>query len=127
MPMNGSAKDYDLEIDDHGSYLHAVVGGLRVTPEIALGYWSEIVEKCEQTGCAKILLEHNFVEMISMQEMLEVIGPVGELLKGKSMAFFDRYGHYDIPEAGKAILRGHEVKMQLFHDLNEAQRWLIAN
>ena len=127
MPMNGLEKDYDLELDDHGSYLHAVVGGLRVTPEVALGYWREIVEKCEKTGCSKILLEHNFVEMISMQDMLEVIGPVGELLKGKSMAFYDRYGHYDIPEAGKAILRGHEVKMQLFHDLNEAQRWLLAN
>ena len=65
--------------------------------------------------------------MISMQDMLEVIWPVGELLKGKSMAYYDRYGHYDITEAGKAILRGHEVKMQLFHDLNEAQRWLLAN
>ena len=125
--MNGSGKDYDLEIDDHGLYLHAVVGGLRVTSEVALGYWQEIVEKCEQTGCSKILLEHNFVEMISMQEMLKVIGPVGEMLKGKSMAFYDRYGHYDIPEAGKAILRVHDVKMQLFHDLTEAQRWLIAN
>ena len=125
--MSSPAKEYELEIDDHGSYLHAIVGGLRVTPEVALGYWQEIVEKCEQTGCSKILLEHNFVEMISMQEMLKVIGPVGELLKGKSMAFYDRYGHYDIPEAGKAILRGHDVKMQLFHDLADAQRWLIAN
>ena len=121
------AKSYELEMDDMGSYIHAVVGGLRVTPEVALGYWQEIVDKCEETGCSKILLEHNFVEMIGMQEMLEVIGPVGDLLKGRSMAFYDRYGHYDIPEAGKAILRGHEVKMQLFHDLDEAKRWLLAN
>ena len=125
--MNDGKKDYDIEIDDHGTYLHAVVGGLRVTAEAALGYWQEIVDKCDETGCSKILLEHNFVEMISMQEMLEVIGPVGELLKGKSMAFFDRYGNYDIPEAGKVILRGHDVKMQLFHDINEAKRWLLAN
>jgi hypothetical protein len=114
-------------MDEMGDYIHAVVGGLRVTPEIALGYWQEIAAKCEKTGCSKILLEHNFAEMISMQEMLKVIGPVGELLKGRSMAFYDRYGHYDIPEAGKVILRGHHVKMQLFHDLEEAKRWLLAN
>jgi len=114
-------------MDVVGTYIHAVVGGIRVTPEIALSYWRDINEKCEETGCTKILLEHNFVEMISMNEMLQVIGPVGELLKGRSMAFYDRYGHYDIPEAGKAILRGHDVKMQLFHDIQEAERWLLAN
>ena len=114
-------------MDEMGEYIHAVVGGLRVTPEIALSYWREIVEKCEETGCSKILLEHNFVEMISMGEMLQVIGPVGELLRGYSMALYDRYGNYDIPEAGKVILRGHDVKMQLFHDLDEAKRWLLAN
>ena len=114
-------------MDVVGSYIHAVVGGIRVTPEIALSYWQDINEKCEETGCTKILLEHNFVEMISMNEMLQVIGPVGELLKGRSVAFYDRYGHYDIPEAGKAILRGHDVKMQLFHDIREAERWLVAN
>jgi hypothetical protein len=122
-----SDKAYVLEMDDMGGYIHAAVGGLRVTPEIALAYWKEIVEKCEESACSRILLEHNFAEMISMQEMLTVIGPVGELLKGRSMAFYDRHGHYDVPEAGKAILRGKDVKMQLFHDLEEAKRWLLAN
>lgn len=120
-------KGYAIELENHGEYLHAIVGGLRVTPEIALGYWREIIDECEELGVSKILLEHNFVEMISMQEMLEVIGPVADLLKGRSFAFLDRYGHYDIPEVGKKILRGHDVKMQLFRDLDEAEKWLLAN
>lgn len=125
--MHDDNKPYSIEFEDHGSYIHAIVGGLRVTPEIALDYWREIVEECDKKGISRILLEHNFVDMISMAEMLKVIGPVGELLKGRSMAFYDRYGHYDIPEAGKVILRGHEVKMQIFHDLKEAEKWLLAN
>lgn len=120
-------KPYSLEIEDKGGFLHAIVGGIRVTPEIALDYWREIIDECDEKGCSKILLEHNFAEMISMKEMLEIIGPVGDLLKGRRMAFYDRYGHYEIPEAGKVILRSHDVKMQLFHDLAEAERWLQAN
>ena len=118
---------YSIEMDARGPYLHVLVSGARVTPEIALAYWHEIIDKCESIGCSKILLDHNFDEMISMTEMLEVIGPVGDLLVGRILAFYDRHGHYDIPEAGKMILRSHNIKMQIFHDLLEAEKWLIAN
>jgi hypothetical protein len=122
-----TAKSYDLETEDRGGYLYAIVGGLRVTPEIALGYWADIIRECENIGVKKILLEHNFVEMISMPEMLEVIGPVAELLKGYTFAFVERQGHYDVPEAGRKILRSLDVKMRNFPDVHEAERWLLAN
>ena len=118
---------YFIDFDDRGEYTHATVSGKRVTPDIALAYWHEIIDHCESTNCSKILLDHNFEEMISMQEMTQVIGPVGEMLQGRIMAFYDRFGHYEIPEAGKMILRSHHIKMQIFHDLNEAERWLLAN
>jgi len=118
---------YAIKIKNRGAFLHVFVSGRRVTPGIALDYWREIIKECEKTGCSKILLEHDFVEMISMAEMLEVIGPVGDMLQGRMLAFYDRYGHYDIPEAGKTILRGHDVRVQLFKDLKQAERWLLAN
>lgn len=121
------AKAYELETEDRGVYLYAVVGGLKVTPEIALSYWREIIEECDELELSKILLEHNFVTMISMSEMLEVIGPIADLLKGRSFAFIDTRGHYDIPEAAKTILRNLDVKMQIFTDVNRAEMWLLAN
>ena len=127
MGVNDNGKPYSLEMRQEGPFLHVVVGGTKVTPEIALDYWREIIDECESTGCTKILLEHNFVEMISMPEMLKIIGPVGDLLQGRMLAFFDRYGHYATPEAGKMILRSHDVMMQIFQDLHEAEKWLIAN
>src|SRR5688500_8607288 len=123
----GAEKGYDLELEDRGGYLYAIVGGRRVTPEIALGYWRDIIAECEKLGCSKILLDHNFVQMISMTELLEIIGPIGDLLQGRMLAFYDRYGHYDIPEAGKKILRSQEIKVQIFHDVKEAEKWLLAN
>ena len=127
MAVDDEGKPYSIESKFNDPYLHVVVGGLRVTPEIALGYWHDIIDECESKGCSKILLEHNFVEMISMAEMLKVIGPVADLLQGRSFAFFDRFGHYATPEAGKKILRSHDVKMQIFQDIHEAEKWLIAN
>lgn len=120
-------KGYAIEFENHGEYIHAIVGGRRVTSEVAMAYWQEIVDECESVGCSKILLEHNFVEMISKEEMLQMIGPLAHMLKGKMFAFYDHYGHYEIPEAGKAILRSLDVKMQIFHDLHDAQKWLKAN
>jgi len=125
--MDDSNQPYQLEFDDRGEFIHVTVSGKRVTRDIALAYWRDIIDKCESAGCSKILLDHNFEEMISMQEMVEVIGPVGEMLQGRLLAFYDRFGHYDIPEAGKMILRSHNVKMQIFHDIHEAERWLLAN
>lgn len=120
-------KEYSIDTRDRGGYLHVLVSGEKVTPEIALAYWHDIVDECERHGCSKILLEHNFAEMISMPEMLTIIGPVGDMLNGRMFAFYDRYGHYEIPEAGKKILRLHNVKMQLFQDLTKAEKWLLAN
>lgn len=125
--MDEQNKPYAIEFEEHEAYLHAIVGGLRVTSEIALGFWHEIIRECEKHGYSKILLEHNFVEMISKDEMLEVIGPIAHLLKGRMFAFYDSYSHYEIPEAGKVILRNLNVKMQIFNDLDEAAKWLIAN
>jgi hypothetical protein len=123
----GENTNYSIETENRGSYLYVIVGGLKVTPQIALDYWNEIIAECESVGCSKILLEHNFVEMIEMGEMLKIIGPVADMLNGRMLAFYDRYGHYDTPEAGKKILRSHDVKMQIFQDVKEAERWLLAN
>src|ERR1041385_2532387 len=122
-----SGKGYSLRMEHLDPYLYVTVSGSRVTPQIALDYWREVIAECDRLDCAKILLEHDFVEMISMPEMLEVIGPVTEMLKGRMMAFYDSYGNYDIPEAGKKIMRSKNVKMQIFHDLARAERWLLAN
>ena len=128
MTMTGDGeKGYSLKMEHVDPYLHVTVSGARVTPRIALDYWREIIDECDRTDCSRILLDHDFAEMISMQEMIEVIGPVTEMLKGRIMAFYDRYGHYEIPEAGKMIMRAQNVKMQIFHDLDRAERWLLAN
>lgn len=120
-------KAYSIETENRGSYLYAIVGGIKVTPEMAKDYWAEICEECDEIGLDKILVEKNFIETISMDSLVELSPYLTELFKGFKIAFVDRYHHDDISELGKTLARGSGVMMQIFSDVDEAEKWLMAN
>jgi hypothetical protein len=120
-------KPYSIETENRGSYLYAIIGGLKVTPEMAKDYWAEIVDECKDLGLNKILAEKNFIETISMDSLAELNPYFTDLFKGFIVAFVDRYHHDDISELGKTLARGSGVKMQIFADADEAEKWLLAN
>ena len=120
-------KPYSLETENRGSYLYAIIGGLKVTPEAARDYWTEIVEECNALSLNKILAEKNFVETISMDSLAELNPYFTKLFRGFKVAFVDRYRHDDISELGKKLARASGVKMQVFADVGEAEKWLLAN
>jgi hypothetical protein len=120
-------KPYSLETENRGSYLYAIIGGLKVTSEMARDYWTEIVDECKDLGLDKILAEKNFVETISMDSLADLNPYFSELFKGLKVAFVDRYHHDDISELGKKLARASGVKMQTFANAAEAEKWLLAN
>jgi hypothetical protein len=121
-------KPYSLETENRGSYLYAIIGGLKVTPEAAKDYWAEIVDECKDLGLSKVLAEKNFPETISMDSLATDVSPyLSELMQGFIVAFVDRFGHEDISELGKKLARSSGVKMQVFEDVGEAEKWLLAN
>lgn len=120
-------KPYTLEMENRGSYLYAIIGGLKVTPEMAKDYWTEIVEECKDLDLDKILAEKNFVETMSMDSLAELNPYFTELFRGFKVAFVDRYRHDDISELGKKLARASGVKMQTFSDVAGAETWLLAN
>jgi hypothetical protein len=120
-------KPYTIILEDRGEYLYALVGGDKLTPEIAGEYWREIAGACFELEKKKIMIEKDFVETVSPAEMLQMGIYLGELLATKKIAFIDRHGNDDINELGKKIARNRDVKMQTFHNVDEAERWLLAN
>lgn len=120
-------KSYTIEMQDRGEYLWVLVGGEKLTPAISATYWSEIAEKCDELGLNKILIEKNFKESVGPAEMLEMADNLGRLLPAKRIAFLDRYDHQSINELGKKLARNRDVMMQTFRNVNDAERWLIAN
>jgi hypothetical protein len=120
-------KTYTIEMDERGEYLYVLVSGDKLTSSIATGYWNEIAEKCFEIECRKILIEKNFKESVTAEEMLRMADHVGDLLPHQRIAFVDRYGHDSINELGKRLARNRNVMVQIFTDIDEAARWLHAN
>lgn len=123
----GEEKPYTIEMEHRGEYLYALVSGEKVTPEIGRSYWTDILRRCDELGVNKILIEKNFVETVSMQEVLQGGSQMGEFLKGRKIAVIDRYAHDDVSELGKKLARNQNVPVQIFDDADRAEKWLLAN
>lgn len=119
-------KPYSIEMEDRGEYLYAIVGGLKVEPEMAKEYWAEIIEMCDELGVSKLLVEKNFVETMSMDSLVKLSGHMNEILRGRKLAFVDRYGHDEISELGKTLARAQNVQIRIFHNAADAEKWLLA-
>lgn len=120
-------KGYTLEMEDRGEYLYCIASGKKLTAQIASAYWNEIAGKCFETDCRKILIEKNFPETVGPTDMLHIADHVAGLLPGRYIAFLDRYKHSDINELGKKLARNRDIIFQVFNDITEAEKWLIAN
>ena len=125
-PMSAE-KPYSIEMEDRDGYLWVLVGGEKLTAAIATKYWNEIAEVCFEKGIDKILIEKDFPKAVGPEEMLEMAEHLGQLLPTRRIAFVDRHGHASINELGKRLARNRDVMMQLFQDVGEAEKWLLAN
>jgi hypothetical protein len=120
-------KPYQIEMENRGEYLYVLVSGEKLTAEISAAYWREIAGECFDLKKDKILIEKNFPETVSPVEMVHMGTYLGELLATKKIAFLDRFGNEDINELGKKIARNRDVKMQIFENIKDAEKWLLAN
>ncbi len=120
-------KPYTIECEDRGEYLYFLVGGGKLSAEIAAAYWREIAHECFKAKKLKIMIEKNFRETVSPAEMLQMGEYLGYLLPTFKVAFLDRHKNEDINELGKRIARNKEVIMQIFDNREEAEQWLLVN
>jgi hypothetical protein len=120
-------KPYRIEIEDRGDYLYVLVGGDKLTADIAAAYWREIAEVCFDLKKNKILIEKDFAQSVTPLEMVHMGNFLGQLLANKKIAFLDRYGNEDINELGKKIARNRNVIMQTFQNINDAEKWILSN
>jgi hypothetical protein len=117
---------YKLILEDRGEYLYALASGELLTPEISRQYWDEIADECLKLGKTKIMIEKDFAQSVSAPEMLSMGVYLGNLLPGKEIAFLDRHPNEDVNELGKKIARNQGVKMQIFKNASDAEKWLFA-
>jgi hypothetical protein len=120
-------RPYDIKLEDRGTYLWVLVSGESLNADIAKQYWDEISAKCRSAAHDKILIEKDFVEPVGPQDMIQMAEYVAKVLPSARIAFIDHQDHDDINELGKKLVRNLHVKMQIFDNAAEAERWLMAN
>jgi hypothetical protein len=120
-------KLYDIKMEDRGEYLYVLVGGKQLTAIVAAAYWNEIAGKCFELEKMKILIEKDFVKPVGPPEMIQMSGHVAKLLPTRRIAFLDRQGHDEINLLGKKLARNRDVMMQVFENIDDAEKWLLAN
>ena len=118
---------YTIEMQDRGKFLWVLVGGEKLTAEISASYWNEIAEKCSGLKCDKVLIEKDFKRSVTPQEMIRMAEHLAKVLPACRVAFVDRWRHGSINELGKKLARNREVKLQLFENVRDAEKWLLAN
>lgn len=118
---------YKIFMENRGEYLYVLVGGKKLTAEIAAAYWREIASECFALKLTKVLIEKDFAKTVSPPEMLQMGEYLGYLLPTFKIAFIDRYNHKDVNHLGKVVARSNEVKMQIFDNPEEAEQWLLVN
>jgi hypothetical protein len=120
-------KSYNIEMEIRGNYLWVLVGGPKLTAEISAAYWNEIAAKCASAKCEKVLIEKNFAETVTPEEMILMADNLSRTLPHVRVAFIDRFRHGAINELGKKLARNRDVMFQVFEDVRSAEKWLGAN
>lgn len=122
-----NGKGYNLKTEFRGDHLWALVGGEKLTAEIAAAYWNEIADECIEMSCEKILIEKDFKVTVGPDQLIQMAEHLGKVLPMSRVAFVDHWHHDSINELGKRLARNREVKMQVFADAGDAEKWLRAN
>ena len=120
-------KPYTIAMEDRGSYLRVRVGGDRLNATVAAMYWNEIAEACFENGKEKILIEKEFPESVGPTDMLQMAEHLSQVLPNRRIAYIDHFGHGSINELGKRLARNRDIMMQVFDNVGDAEKWLLAN
>src|SRR5690349_17844033 len=94
-------KPYTIETEDRGDYLWALVGGEKLTAEIAADYWNQIAAKCRQTDCQRVMIEKDFKVPVGPEDLIQMASHVASILPACRIAYLDRWHHDSVNELGK--------------------------
>ena len=127
MNSPSAEKPYTLTFEQRPDYLHAKVDGEKDSYEISIAYWKEIAAECERRGSAKLLVEEDIVEVVSISEMYSIATELPGMFYGIAIAFVDRYADQaELNSFGEMVAQNRGVRGRFFVTVGEAKAWLAS-
>ena len=123
-----SSKPYQITFKQRPEYLYVYVSGERDSYEISRQFWQEIADHCAREKCAKVLIEEDIVESVSMTEVFKLASEIPMMgFYGIRIAFVDRYiEHHELNQFGELVAVNRGVHGRIFNDAKEAEKWLLG-
>ncbi|MEP6847627.1 MAG: hypothetical protein ABI999_02135 [Acidobacteriota bacterium] len=113
-------KSYPMEIEPLERYFYAFASGDLLTASISAAYWNEIAAKRADLDLRKILIEKDFKEVVTADQMLEMADHLATLLPEHLIAFVD-ICRRNVYEFGKRVVRDRHRLLQTFEDIETAE------
>jgi hypothetical protein len=118
---------YKIAFDERSEFLYARITGTN-TPETIVSYLQDVVEKCTEIDCFRVLL-HECLDgpRLTFMELFETISDVSKRVLGN----FDAVAYVDenmgeLMEFGEDVAVNRGMPLAAFDNLDDATRWLLA-
>lgn len=125
-PSSNEPKPYQIKFERRPDYLYAYVGGEHDSVSISLGFWREIAGECRKTQAAKILIEEDIEESVSMVEGYQIAAEIPKMgFTNTLIAFVDRFlEQQDLNEFGELVATNRGLRAKVFNNIPDAEKWL---
>jgi hypothetical protein len=118
---------YRIAVEERAGWLHAIGTGDNV-PENVLRFLREAYRACVERGFDALLLEVGFAgPSLPMGDIFRIVADQSEDgAKLRRIAYLERTAGRDRTKArfAETVAVNRAVNVRLFHDIEEAERWL---
>ena len=118
---------YEITFDQRPTYLYARISGTN-TPETIFAYMEEIVAKCIEIDCFRVLI-HECLDgpRLATLDLFETISEISLRVLGKldAIAYVDeKIG--ELRYFGETVAVNRGMPLAAFTDIDSAVRWILA-
>ena len=124
--MDTLTRNLGLSYSIRPDYIHARITARHVDRSTAMTYLSEVISKCADRRCHRLLLERDIPTMMSDDELFQTMDEVVAMDSGTRIAFLNP--HTTIEEGLQHIElygAGPDGNYRCFRTREEAEQWLL--
>lgn len=117
---------YQLEIERHPSYLHAVITGQN-SADAVIQYMGDIRAKCEKENCFCVLVEEKLDgKRLDEMEVFSLIsqGSPDALGFFEALAYVDERQEFKIAKFAETVAVNRGIPVAVFSSIEDARNWL---
>ena len=122
-------RPYSLAFDIYPDYLYARVTSEKLTIESSLRYLHEIVDKCRELGCHRLMIEKDVPMMLDMAQAFTVASDFSDMRANSiKVAHLDkRTENFERNKFFILVSNNHGGSSRIFTEYAAAEEWLLES